>query len=113
MNSDWQSALNALKDSLPQADETATAQPTEPKSTKPRLDILLDKKGRAGKTATLICGFAPDTTDAEIEKIAATLKSRLGTGGSARGGEILIQGDRRKQVAELLTSLFGYKNRII
>lgn len=115
MNSDWQSALGALKDSLPQAEEPASASSAEanaPKS-KERLDILLDKKGRAGKTATLICGFNAETSDSEIEKIAATLKSRLGTGGSARGGEILIQGDRRQQAAELLASLFGFKTRII
>lgn len=114
MNSDWQSALNALKDSLPQAEEPAPSAPVaDTPKPKGRLDILLDKKGRAGKTATIICGFAAETTDSEIEKIAATLKSRLGTGGSARGGEILIQGDRRKQVAELLASLFGFKSRII
>ena len=50
--------------------------------------------------------------DEEVAALAATLKQRLGTGGSSRGGEILIQGDKRRPVLDLLVSL-GYKARII
>jgi translation initiation factor 1 len=50
--------------------------------------------------------------DENVRRIAAQLKSALGTGGSARGGEILVQGDRRNDVLRLLTS-FGYRARII
>jgi translation initiation factor 1 len=66
-----------------------------------RLDI--ERKGRAGKVATIISGFT--LPPEEVERIAATLKSKLGTGGSARGGEILIQGDRRTDVISLLSTL--------
>lgn len=65
----------------------------------------MEKKGRAGKTATIISGF--DMPQGELESLAAKLKQRLGAGGSARGGEILIQGDRRKDIASYLRSL-GY-----
>lgn len=64
------------------------------------LHIVMEKKGRGGKTATIIEGF--QCSDDEIDEIARELRKRLGTGGSARGGEILIQGDRRADVARLL-----------
>lgn len=70
------------------------------------LHVILDKKGRKGKTATIIEGFACD--DDKLLETAAILKTRLGTGGSARGGEILIQGDSVARVKELLKEL-GYK----
>lgn len=79
-------------------------------STSPEtIDILLDKKGRKGKTATLAVGFKCD--EAELKEIASGLKSRLSTGGSARGGEILIQGDRREDLKKILSEM-GYKVRL-
>jgi translation initiation factor 1 len=76
------------------------------------LDIVLDRKGRAGKSATIVCGFGDESDDETITALAAKLKKRLATGGSVRGGEILVQGDRRKEVAELLKAE-GYPCRII
>lgn len=70
------------------------------------LSVLLDKKGRKGKTATLIVGFTCD--DAELKEIAAKLKSKLATGGSSRDGEILIQGDRLNDIKPILREM-GYK----
>jgi len=81
----------------------ATAQTT-------RLDIVLERKGRAGKTATIVTGFT--IPDAGVSRVAAKLKSALGTGGSARGGEILIQGDRRDDVLRLLAA-YGFRARKI
>lgn len=75
-----------------------------------RLDIILEKKHRAGKQATIITGF--EGSDQELQELAAMLKKRLATGGSARGGEILIQGDRRQQILDFLKGA-GYKARII
>ena len=113
MNDDWFSKLSALKDSMEPCDTEDTQTP-EKNADKPRqttrLDIVLDRKGRAGKTATIVCGFTID--DEAVAIIASKLKQRLGTGGSARGGEILIQGDRRNDVLKFLTSE-GYKARII
>lgn len=77
-----------------------------------KLDVILEKKGRGGKTATIIAGFGDDIDDGEIDGLAALLKKKLGTGGSARGGEILIQGDRRDDVIAILKTQ-GYKARKI
>jgi translation initiation factor 1 len=74
------------------------------------LDIIFERKGRGGKTATIITGFT--VSDDQVSDIAARLKRKLGAGGSARGGEILIQGDRRNDVLKLLTDM-GLKARII
>lgn len=111
---DWKSSLEALKSSLPDApadDSNLPAESPEPAApAQGRLDVILDKKGRKGKAATIVAGFTID--DDAVEEIARKLKQKLGTGGSARGGEILIQGDKRREVSEALTSL-GLKNRII
>lgn len=106
---DWKEQLAALGTTLPEGDDIA-AVPTEENNTekdrkKPVLEIILERKGRAGKTATIIAGFT--CSDEEIASVAATLKQKLGTGGSARGAEILIQGDRRADVRKVLGSL-GY-----
>lgn len=68
--------------------------------------ITYERKGRGGKQATIISGFECD--DERLRDIASTLKQRLATGGSARGGEILVQGDRRADTAALLRSM-GFK----
>jgi translation initiation factor 1 len=62
--------------------------------------IRREVKGRGGKTVTVASGFRLD--DDGLKKLAAELKRRCGTGGSAKDGEILIQGDHRETVfAEL------------
>lgn len=115
---DWKDALGKAFN-LP-VDESATAH-DEPQSDDPkqdavtqqgknRLDIILERKGRAGKQATIITGFTCD--DEALKQVASKLKSSLGVGGSARGGEILIQGDFRARVLEQLNAM-GFKARII
>lgn len=111
MADSWQDSLQQfLNDNpdLPQGPDTdVTAAATAPR---PRLDRVLDRKGRAGKSATIIAGFRSD--DPEAAGVAAELKRRLATGGSVRGGEILIQGDKRQAVKAALDAM-GYKSRII
>ena len=109
MNIDWKDALNALKDSGP-SPSTTPPTPYPQKSPlsiqKSPLRVLIDRKGRKGKTATIIENF--EGCEEELEKLAKTLKQKLGTGGSCRDGEILIQGDRMADVKALLTEM-GYK----
>ncbi len=109
---DWTEALKAFRDAnpdLPEGSEQATSE-NNAKPTLPRLDISYERKGRAGKPATIISGFTCD--DNELRSIASTIKTKMGTGGSARGKEILVQGDRREQAAGLLKEM-GYKIRIL
>lgn len=93
-------ALAALRDSLPPGEELTPTTPAR-KDRKPELSIFYERKGRNGKDATIITGF-DNMDDSEVTDLASRLKKHLGTGGSARGGEILLQGDRRAQVAKWL-----------
>ena len=80
------------KDKQEQAD---TPPPSEQK-----LYVSLDKKNRKGKSVTLIEGFMGSETD--LKKLGKELKGICGSGGSAKDGEILVQGDFRDRISSYL-----------
>ena len=78
---------------------------------KQHLRVMLDKRNRKGKEVTLITDFIG--TDDDLKDLARTLKTKCGVGGSARGGEILLQGDFRTKVRDLLVTLGYVKTKLI
>ena len=72
-----------------------TLQPAQQK-----LRVCLETKHRAGKAVTLIYGFVGKTED--LETLGKQLKNYCGTGGSAKDGEIIVQGDQREKVLQYL-----------
>lgn len=119
MGVDFRDTLRALLDNADMPIEEAcenvdeTERPTSGTECKSsaRLDIFFEKKGRGGKKATIVAGFPDGMEDDDIAALASRLKQKLGAGGSARGGEILIQGDRRADLKKALEEL-GWKVRV-
>lgn len=96
-------ALRSLRDSLPEGESVADAAPRQPeRSFRPSdFKIFYERKGRGGKEVTIIeCPAA--MTDEQVASLAKRLRGALGTGGSVRGSEILLQGDRRNALPNLL-----------
>lgn len=106
---DWKERLNVVystNEKYEYQHETQEEQETlEP--AKQVLRVMLDKKQRKGKQVTLITGFTG--TEDDLKSLGKTLKTRCGVGGSAKEGEIIIQGDFREKVRAILVEL-GYKN---
>ena len=107
-NNDWKSRLNVVYSTNPDfsydSQEQDDEQAIDPN--RQNLKIWLDKKQRAGKKVTLVKGFIG--SDDDLAELAKTLKKGCGVGGTSKDGEIIIQGDFRDRVLEILTK-GGYK----
>ncbi len=107
-NNDWKARLGMVYSTNPDFQYETSEEPeaeTLP-AAQQQLRVWLDRKQRGGKVVTLVKGFVG--RDEDLQALGKLLKSRCGVGGSAKEGEILIQGDHRDRVVELLLKE-GYK----
>ena len=99
---DWKDRLNVVYSTNPDFGyemDNDEEQVTLDKD-KQNLRVSIDKKNRGGKVVTLITGFVG--TENDLKELGKLLKSKCGVGGSAKDGEIIIQGDFKTKVMELL-----------
>ena len=112
-NNDWKSRLNVVYSTNPnfQYEQEDIENPETLAKEKQQLRIQLDKRNRGGKQVTLITGFTGKSED--LETLGKLLKTKCGVGGSAKENEILIQGDFRQKVLDILHKEGYAKSRII
>ena len=106
-DNDWKSRLGVVYSTNPdfQYQEETEVEPETPAPGRQRLIVRIDRRQRAGKQVTLVEGFVGKSDD--LAALAKTLKTRCGVGGTAKDGEITVQGDLRDKVVALLQSM-GY-----
>lgn len=107
-DNDWKKRLGVVFSTNP--DFAYTEQQEEVQQTlepsRQKLVVSIDRRCRAGKQVTLVSGFVG--SDEDLAELGRTLKVKCGVGGSAKNGEITIQGDFRDRVTSLLNEM-GYK----
>ncbi len=111
MDNDWKSRLGVVYSTNPdfayaRAENAENAQTETLPPERQRLVVAIDRRNRGGKQVTLVSGFVG--TDEDLKALGKALKVKCGVGGSAKDGEITIQGDLRDKVVALLQGM-GYK----
>ncbi|WP_185153972.1 translation initiation factor [Dysgonomonas sp. ZJ709] len=111
--SDWKDRLNVVYSTNPdfKYDSEEEVEADTLLKEKQLLRISLDKRNRKGKAVTLITGFIGATDD--LEALGKLLKVKCGVGGSVKDGEIIIQGDFRNKILEILQKEGYAKSRCI
>jgi translation initiation factor 1 len=110
-DNNWKDRLNVVYSTNPdykfQNDEN-TAQDTLP-TNKQNLIVAIERKNRGGKTVTLVKGFIGSEDD--LAELGKKIKTKCGVGGSAKEGEIIIQGEFKMRIADLLKE-WGYRVKV-
>lgn len=107
-DNDWKKRLGVVFSTNPDFtyEEEAEQEHATLEPQRQNLIVSIDRKGRGGKQVTLVTGFVGTSDD--LAELGRTLKVKCGVGGSAKDGEITIQGDFRDRVTALLKDM-GYK----
>ena len=101
-NNDWKDRLNVVYSTNPDYQYESSEEEeavTLPKNQQ-KLRVSMEKKGRGGKTVTLIKGFVG--SDDDLKELGKLLKTKCGVGGSTKDGEVIIQGDFKQRIIDLL-----------
>ena len=101
-DNDWKSRLQVVYSTNPDYNYVTDEEPeaeTLPKQQQ-KLRVQMEKNHRGGKTVTLVKNFVG--TEDDLKELGKLLKTKCGVGGSVKDGEVLIQGDFRTKVIELL-----------
>lgn len=101
-NNDWKDLLNIVYSTNPNFSyETIEEEANETLlKNQQKLRVSIEKKGRGGKTVTLVKGFVG--TDNDLKALSKLLKTKCGVGGSVKDTEIIIQGDFKQRLVDLL-----------
>lgn len=99
---DWKDRLNIVYSTNPDFcyETEETSETVTPDKGQQRLRVSIEKKGRGGKTVTVISGFTG--TENDLKELGRWLKSKCGVGGTVKDGEILIQGEWKQRIIDLL-----------
>ena len=105
---DWKERLGVVYSTNPDYSYSSEGESEEETFDKKKqnLRVMLDRKQRKGKEVTLVTGFVGKEDD--LKEMGRLLKTRCGTGGTVKDGEILLQGDFCSKVLEILQKE-GYK----
>lgn len=103
-NNDWKRRLGMVYSTNPDFNftEEDSGQPSTLPKQQQKLRVSMERAGRGGKTVTLVRGFVG--SDEDLAALGKMLKQKCGVGGTAKDGEIVIQGDLRPRIVELLHS---------
>lgn len=106
-DNDWKKRLGVVFSTASDYEyQTNEAEEAETlKESEQKLRVRIEKNGRGGKTVTIVGGFVGD--EMALKTLGKTLKSKCGVGGSVKDGEILVQGDFKQRIVELLRTM-GY-----
>lgn len=103
-NNDWKERLNVVYSTNPdfKYENTEDEEIDTPDKKQQKLRVSIEKKGRGGKTVTLVNGFIGMEDD--LKELGKMLKTKCGVGGSVKDGEIIIQGEFKQRIIDLLKS---------